>query len=852
MSDFAKEIININIQDELKQSYLSYALSVIHGRALPDIRDGLKPVHRRILFAMHDLKNTYNKPYKKSARVVGDVIGKYHPHGDSAVYEAMVRMAQDFSMRYMVVEGQGNFGSIDGDRPAAMRYTEVRMAKITDHMLGDLEKDTVSFSPNYDGSEFIPDVLPTKVPYLLINGSSGIAVGMATNVPPHNLTEVINGCLRLVDNPDSSIDDLIQEISGPDFPTGGTIDGRSGIYEAYKTGRGIIHIRSNTSIEEDKNGKQSLIINEIPYMVNKSKMLEKIAELVKEKKIEGITEIRDESDKDGLRVVIEVRKGDSVEVLENNLFAQTQLEQSFGINLTVLVDGQPREVNLKEILEAFIKHRKNIITKRTIFDLKKAKERGHIVEGLMVAIANIDEVITIIKKSKDPKVAAEALVKKQWNAGPVEAILKKVGKDACKPLDIKAEYGLNGKKYKLSPDQAKAILELRLGRLTGLEQDNLNSEFSDLVAKILELQKILDDKTTLEIILVGELNEIKDNFGDERRTLINDTRRGITNEDLIPEETRVLTISRSGYAKTQPLDEYREQRRGGQGKAAAAVKEEDLIQSLYVLSSHTQILCFTTKGKVFWLKVYEIPVASRTSKGRPLVNMLNLDDDESVSDILPVGEFLEDQYIFMATRNGTTKKTNLSLFSKKYKSGIKAINLDDDDRLIGTAITNGNQEILLASSSGKLIRFEEDQVRHMGRTARGVRGMKLKKGEKIISLMIADDTKTVLCVSENGYGKKTSLDDFPAHNRGGQGVISMKTSERNGLMVSSTLVDDDAGIMLISDKGTMIRTSVSQIPTLSRNTQGVKVITPKDGEKLIECVTIPDEGEDEVKEEASE
>jgi len=852
MSDFAKEIINVNIQDELKQSYLSYALSVIHGRALPDIRDGLKPVHRRILFAMHDLKNTYNKPYKKSARVVGDVIGKYHPHGDSAVYEAMVRMAQDFSMRYMVVEGQGNFGSIDGDRPAAMRYTEVRMAKITDHMLGDLEKDTVSFSPNYDGSEFIPDVLPTKVPYLLINGSSGIAVGMATNIPPHNLTEVINGCLKLVDNPDSSIDELIHEISGPDFPTGGTIDGRAGIYEAYKTGRGIIHIRSNTSIEEDKNGKQSLIVNEIPYMVNKAKMLEKIAELVKEKKIEGITEIRDESDKDGLRVVIEVRKGDSVEVLENNLFAQTQLEQSFGINLTVLVEGQPKEVNLKEILEAFIKHRKDIITKRTIFDLKKAKERGHIVEGLMVAIANIDEVITIIKKSKDPKVAAEALIKKQWKAGPVEAILKKVGKDACKPLDIKAEYGLNGKKYKLSPEQAKAILELRLGRLTGLEQDNLNSEFSDIIDKILEFQKILDDKATLEALLVDELNEIKNNFGDERRTLINDTRRGITNEDLIPEETRVLTISRSGYAKTQPLDEYREQRRGGQGKAAAAVKEEDLIQNLYVLSSHTQILCFTTKGKVFWLKVYEIPVASRTSKGRPLVNMLNLDDDESVSDILPVGEFSEDEFVFMATRNGTTKKTNLSLFSKKYKSGIKAINLDDDDRLIGTAITTGNQEILLASSAGKLIRFAEDQVRHMGRTARGVRGMKLKKDEKIISLMIADDTKTVLCVSENGYGKKTNLDDFPAHNRGGQGVISMKTSERNGLMVSSALVDDDAGIMLISDKGTMIRTSVSQIPTLSRNTQGVKVITPKDGEKLIECVTIPDEDEGEVEEEASE
>ena len=853
MSDFAKEIINVNIQDELKQSYLSYALSVIHGRALPDIRDGLKPVHRRILFAMHDLKNTYNKPYKKSARVVGDVIGKYHPHGDSAVYEAMVRMAQDFSMRYMVVEGQGNFGSIDGDRPAAMRYTEVRMAKITDQMLGDLEKDTVSFSPNYDGSEFIPDVLPTKIPNLLINGSSGIAVGMATNIPPHNLTEVINGCLRLLSNPKTSIDELIQDISGPDFPTGGTIDGKAGIYEAYKTGRGIIHIRSNTTIEEDKNGKQSIVVNEIPYMVNKAKMLEKIAELVKEKKIEGITEIRDESYKDGLRVVIEVRKGDSVEVLENNLFSQTQLEQSFGINLTVLSEGQPKEVNLKEILEAFIGHRKDIITKRTIFDLKKAKERGHIVEGLMVAIANIDEVITIIKKSKDPKVATAALVKKSWKAGPVEAILKKVGKDACKPANVGAEYGLKGKKYKLSPEQAKAILELRLGRLTGLEQENLNAEFNDIVTKILELQKILDDKSTLEALLVSELNEIKDNFGDERRTLINDTRRGITNEDLIPEETRVLTISRSGYAKTQPLDEYREQKRGGQGKAAASVKEEDLIQNLYVLSSHTQILCFTTKGKVFWLKVYEIPVASRTSKGRPLVNMLNLDDDESVSEILPVGEFSDDKFIFMATKNGTTKKTNLSLFSKKYKSGIKAINLDDDDRLIGTAITDGNQQILLASSAGKLIRFNEEHVRHMGRTARGVRGMKLKKGEKIISLMIADNTKTVLCVSENGYGKKTNLDDFPSHNRGGQGVISMKTSERNGAMVSSALVNDDAGIMLISDKGTMIRTSVSQIPTLSRNTQGVKVITPKEGEKLIECVTIPDDGEDDdAKDGASE
>jgi len=656
MSDFAKEVISVNIEDELKQSYLSYALSVIHGRALPDIRDGLKPVHRRILYAMYDLKNSYNKPYKKSARVVGDVIGKYHPHGDSAVYDAMVRMAQDFSMRYPIVEGQGNFGSIDGDPPAAMRYTEVRMAKITDQMYGDLEKETVSYSPNYDGSEFIPDVLPTKIPTLLVNGSSGIAVGMATNIPPHNLTEVLNASINLINEPNLTIDDLIKDISGPDFPTGGTIDGRAGIYEAYKTGRGIIHTRSNTSIEEDeKSGKQSLIINEIPYMVNKARMLEKIAELVKDKKIEGITEIRDESDKDGLRVVIEVRKGDSVDVLENNLFAQTQLEQSFGINFTVLVDGQPKEVNLKEMLEAFVKHRKDIITKRTQYDLKKAKERGHIVEGLMVAIANIDEVITIIKKSKDPKLAAEALCKKDWKAGPVEAILKKVGADACKPKGLSKELGINGKKYKLSVDQAKAILELRLARLTGLEQDNLGNEFSDIVSKIIDLQKILDDKKVLKNLMISELEEIKNNFGDERRTLINDTRRGITNEDLIPEEMRVLTVSRSGYAKTQPLDEYREQRRGGQGKAAAAVKEEDLIQNLYVLSSHMQILCFTTKGKVFWLKVYEIPVASRTSKGRPLVNMLNLDDDESVSDILPVSEFSDDQYIFMATKKGTTK-----------------------------------------------------------------------------------------------------------------------------------------------------------------------------------------------------
>ena len=841
MTDFAKEILPVSIENELKQSYLSYALSVIHGRALPDIRDGLKPVHRRILYAMYDLKNSYNKPYKKSARVVGDVIGKYHPHGDSAVYDAMVRMAQDFSMRYTLVEGQGNFGSIDGDPPAAMRYTEVRMAKITDQMLADLEKETVSFSENYDGSEHIPDVLPTKIPNLLINGSSGIAVGMATNIPPHNLTEVINASINLINNPKTSIDEIIKDISGPDFPTGGIIDGKAGIYEAYKTGRGIIHIRSKTSIEEDKNGKQSLIIHEIPYMVNKARMLEKIAELVKDKKIEGITEIRDESDKDGLRVVIEVRKGDSVEVLENNLFAQTQLEQSFGINFTVLVDGQPKEVDIKEILSAFVKHRKEIIIKRTKYDLKKTKERGHIVEGLMVAIANIDEVIQIIKKSKDPKIAAEALCKKLWKAGPVEAILKKVGKDACKPSGISKDAGISGKKYKLSKEQAKAILELRLGRLTGLEQDNLSKEFNEIINKIIELQKILDDKDTLKALMISELDEIKNNFGDERKTDINDTRRGITNEDLIPEETRVLTVSRSGYAKTQPLDEYREQRRGGQGKAAASVKEEDLIQNLYVLSSHDQILCFTTKGKVFWLKVYEIPVASRTSKGRPLVNMLKLDDDERVSDILPVNNFSDEQYIYMATKKGTNKKSNLSFFAKKYKSGIKAINLDDDDRLIGTAITNGQDEILLASSSGKLIRFHESKVRPMGRTARGVRGMKLKKGESLISLMVADNTKTVLCVSENGYGKKTKLDDFPTHNRGGQGVISIKTSERNGLMVSAKLVEDDDGIMLISDKGTMIRTNVNQVPTLSRNTQGVKIISPKDGEKLIECVNIPKE-----------
>jgi DNA gyrase subunit A len=845
MSDFAKEILPISIEDELKQSYLSYAMSVIHGRALPDVRDGLKPVHRRILFAMHDLKNYYNRPYKKSARVVGDVIGKYHPHGDSAVYDAMVRMAQDFSMRYMLVEGQGNFGSIDGDPPAAMRYTEVRMSKITDQLLADIEKDTVNFSPNYDGSEEIPDVLPTRVPTLLVNGSSGIAVGMATNIPPHNLTEVINGSLALLENPKTSIDQLTQSISGPDFPTGGIIDGKMGIYEAYNTGRGIIYVRAKTSVEEDKSGNQSLVINEIPYMVNKARMLEKIAELVKDKKIDGIREIRDESDKDGLRVVIDVKKGESVDVLENNLYAQTQLEQSFGINFTVLVNGQPKVLNLKEILQEFIKHRKDVVTKRTKFELKKAKDRGHIVEGLMVAIANIDAIITIIKKSKDPKIAAAELCKKTWKAGPIEAILKKVGKDACKPKGLTADLGLKGKNYKLSPDQAKSILELRLGRLTGLEQDNLSSEFNELIEKIQKLQEILDDKNVLQGVVRDELNEIKESFGDERKTDINDARQDISNEDLIPEETRVLTLSRSGYAKTQPLTEYREQRRGGMGKAAASVKEEDLIQNLYVLSSHSQLLCFTTLGKVYWLKVYEIPVASRTSKGRPLVNMLNLDDDETVTQILPVEDFAEDKYVFMATRNGTVKKTSLKFFAKKYKSGIKAIKLDEGDKLVGSVVTDGDQEILLASLSGKLIRFHESKVRPMGRTARGVRGMKLQKDMKIISLMVGDTTKTILCLSENGYGKKSRLEDFTMHNRGGQGVIALKTSDRNGLMVSASSVDEVDGIMLISDKGTMIRTSVGQIPTLGRNTQGVKVITPKEGEKLIEGVRIPpDEEED--------
>ena len=845
MSDFAKEILPISIEDELKQSYLSYAMSVIHGRALPDVRDGLKPVHRRILFAMHDLKNYYNRPYKKSARVVGDVIGKYHPHGDSAVYDAMVRMAQDFSMRYMLVEGQGNFGSIDGDPPAAMRYTEVRMSKITDQLLADIEKDTVNFSPNYDGSEEIPDVLPTRVPTLLVNGSSGIAVGMATNIPPHNLTEVINGSLALLENPKTSIDQLTQSISGPDFPTGGIIDGKMGIYEAYNTGRGIIYVRAKTSVEEDKSGNQSLVINEIPYMVNKARMLEKIAELVKDKKIDGIREIRDESDKDGLRVVIDVKKGESVDVLENNLYAQTQLEQSFGINFTVLVNGQPKVLNLKEILQEFIKHRKDVVTKRTKFELKKAKDRGHIVEGLMVAIANIDAIITIIKKSKDPKIAAAELCKKTWKAGPIEAILKKVGKDACKPKGLSADLGLKGKNYKLSPDQAKSILELRLGRLTGLEQDNLSSEFNELIEKIQKLQEILDDKNVLQGVVRDELNEIKESFGDGRKTDINDARQDISNEDLIPEETRVLTLSRSGYAKTQPLTEYREQRRGGMGKAAASVKEEDLIQNLYVLSSHSQLLCFTTLGKVYWLKVYEIPVASRTSKGRPLVNMLNLDDDETVTQILPVEDFAEDKYVFMATRNGTVKKTSLKFFAKKYKSGIKAIKLDEGDKLVGSVVTDGDQEILLASLSGKLIRFHESKVRPMGRTARGVRGMKLQKDMKIISLMVGDTTKTILCLSENGYGKKSKLEDFTMHNRGGQGVIALKTSDRNGLMVSASSVDEEDGIMLISDKGTMIRTSVGQIPTLGRNTQGVKVITPKEGEKLIEGVRIPpDEEED--------
>lgn len=834
MVDTANEILPVNIEDELKQSYLDYAMSVIVGRALPDVRDGLKPVHRRVLFAMSELGNDWNKPYKKSARIVGDVIGKYHPHGDSAVYETIVRMAQDFSMRYTLVDGQGNFGSVDGDSAAAMRYTEIRMDKISHELLSDLDKETVDYVPNYDGTEQIPAVMPTRIPNLLVNGSSGIAVGMATNIPPHNMTEVVSGCLALIDNPDLTIDELMTYIPGPDFPTGAIINGKAGILEAYRTGRGRIYIRSKAEVIDDPNRKrQIIIIHEMPYQVNKARLIEKIAELVKERKIEGISEIRDESDKDGLRVVIELRRGEVGEVVLNNLYAQTQLENVFGINVVALVDGRPRTLNLKELLEAFVLHRREVVTRRTVYELRKARERGHLLEGLAVALSNIDPIIQMIKDSSTAQEARERLMAKGWDAGYVQKMLERTGDNACRPDDLPLEYGVQGNLYHLSPAQAHAILEMKLHRLTGLEHEKLLTEYQELLVKIAELSLILADSERLMNVIREELQKIVAEYGDVRRTEIVSSRRDLTVEDLITEEDMVVTLSHAGYAKTTALTEYQAQHRGGRGKSAASVKEEDFVEHMLVASTHTRILLFSSKGKVYWLKVYEIPQASRTSRGRPVVNILPLMEGEKITAMLPVEEFLEGHFVFMATLRGTVKKVPLEQFSRIRSSGLIALDLNEDDKLVGAAITNGSCDVMMLSNGGKAIRFKETDVRAMGRTARGVRGIRLANDQHVISLIIPDDNAHILTASEKGYGKRSRVNDFRLIGRGGQGVIAMQCNERNGQMVGGVQVSDSDEIMLISDHGTLVRTRVEEISVMSRNTQGVRLIRLSGEERLV-------------------
>ena len=815
----------------MKQSYLDYAMSVIVGRALPDVRDGLKPVHRRVLYAMRELGNDWNKPYKKSARVVGDVIGKYHPHGDTAVYDTIVRMAQPFSLRYMLVDGQGNFGSVDGDAPAAMRYTEVRMAKIAHELLADIDRETVDFVPNYDESESEPEVLPAKIPNLLVNGAAGIAVGMATNIPPHNLTEIVNACLALIDDPTISIQQLMEIVPGPDFPTAGIINGARGIAEAYATGRGRIYVRARTEIEEYDNGKQAIIVTELPYQVNKARLLERIAELVKEKKIEGITELRDESDKDGMRVVIEMRRGEVSEVMLNNLYQHTQMQNVFGINMVALVDGQPRLLNLKQILEAFIRHRREVVTRRTVFDLRKAREKAHIREGWAIALANIDPIIALIKAAANPAQAKEQLMAASWEPGVVIQMLERAGAEASRPENLPGEFGLIEGTYRLSDAQAQAILDLRLHRLTGLEQDKIISEYEELLNLIEELLAILSSETRLMEVIRDELLELREQYGDARRTEIYASQEDLTIEDLITEEDVVVTLTHEGYAKSQPLSAYAAQRRGGKGKSATAVKDEDFIDKLFVANTHDTILCFSSRGKVYWLKVYELPQAGRNARGRPIVNLLPLDEGERINAILPIREYDENHYVFFATANGTVKKTPLKDFSRPRASGIIAVELREDDQLVGVELTAGEQDVLLFSSGGKAIRFSEADVRPMGRNAVGVRGIKLANGQKVISLIIATEGD-ILTATENGYGKRTPVEEYPRHGRGGQGVISIQTTVRNGEVTGAELVSSEDEVMLITTSGTLVRTRVDEISVMGRNTQGVKLISLGEGEKL--------------------
>ena len=839
-----QDIQPVNIEDELRQSYLDYAMSVIVGRALPDVRDGLKPVHKRVLFAMNELNNTYNRPYVKSARVVGDVIGKYHPHGDSAVYDTVVRMAQDFSMRYLLVDGQGNFGSIDADPPAAMRYTEVRMAKMASELLADLDKDTVEFVNNYDDSLTMPEVLPTRVPNLLVNGSSGIAVGMATNIPPHNLTEVINACLAVLEDQDIGIDDLMEHIQGPDFPTGGIINGRAGIVQAYRTGRGRIYVRGRAEVETDAKGREKIVITEIPFQLNKARLIEKIAELVKEKRIEGISELRDESDKDGLRVVIEVRRGDSGEVILNNLYTQTQLQSVFGINCVALVQGQPKLLNLKEMLRAFLQHRQEVVTRRTLYLLRRARQRGHILEGQAVALANIDAVIELIKNSPSAAEARVALIERRWEASALFELLERVGSDACRPEGLSEDFGFVEGLYRLTEEQAQAILEIRLHRLTAMEQDKLMEDYQGVLDEIADLLDILGSHERLTSVVRGELEEIRSTYGDERRTDIVSSQLDLSDADLINEEDLVVTISHQGYAKTQPLDTYQAQRRGGRGKAATSVKDEDFVEHLLVAHSHDTLLCFSNVGKVYWLRVFAIPQGSRGAKGRPMVNLLPLDSDERITAILAIKEYTSDHFVFMATANGTVKKTPLEQFSRPRNSGLIALDLEDDNTLVGAAITNGSCDILLCASSGKATRFKESDVRAMGRSAKGVRGIKLGSGHSLISLIIPAQDGYLLTASENGFGKRTALDDFPLRGRGAQGVIAMQTSDRNGALVGAVQIFDGDELMLISNMGTLVRTKGDEVSLLGRNTQGVRLMKLREEEKLNSVSRIEEQEDD--------
>ena len=827
-----QDIQPVNIEDELRQSYLDYAMSVIVGRALPDVRDGLKPVHKRVLFAMNELNNTYNRPYVKSARVVGDVIGKYHPHGDTAVYDTVVRMAQDFSMRYLLVDGQGNFGSIDADPPAAMRYTEVRMAKMASELLADLDKDTVDFVNNYDDSLTMPEVLPTRVPNLLVNGSSGIAVGMATNIPPHNLTEVINGCLAVLQDPAITVDELMEHIQGPDFPTGGIINGRAGIVQAYRTGRGRIYVRGRAEVETDKKGREKIVITEIPYQLNKARLIEKIAELVKDKRIEGISELRDESDKDGLRVVIEVRRGESGEVILNNLYSQTQLQSVFGINCVALVQGQPKILNLREMLGAFLQHRQEVVTRRTLYLLRRARQRGHILEGQAVALANIDAVIELIKNSPSAADARVALMERRWQASALFELLSRVGSDACRPEGLSEEFGFVAERYRLTEEQAQAILEIRLHRLTAMEQDKLMEDYQGVLDEIADLLDILGSHERLTSVVRAELEEVGATYGDERRTDIVSSQLDLSDEDLINEEDLVVTISHQGYAKTQPLDTYQAQRRGGRGKAATAVKDEDFVEHMVVAHSHDTLLCFSNVGKVYWLRVFAIPQGSRGAKGRPMVNLLPLDGAERITAVLPIKEYTNDHFVFMATANGTVKKTPLEQFSRPRNSGLIALDLEDDNTLVGAAITNGSCDILLCASSGKATRFKESDVRAMGRSAKGVRGIKLGAGHRLISLIIPTADGYLLTASANGYGKRAPLEDFPLRGRGAQGVIAMQTSDRNGALVGAIQIFNGDELMLISDLGTLVRTKGDEVSVLGRNTQGVRLIKLRDEEML--------------------